>query len=123
LSYSGHSTCLGQNIQKRLFLKRQNPLAPLPGAILIDFIISAGFDVAIAVPPDFGAYIGAGFFGALVMTNDDVEYVAREMVGRFGAEAVDVARELAKGAEERQRASAQTWRDIAGAVERLWPNP
>jgi hypothetical protein len=57
------------------------------------------------------------------MTDDDVEYVAREMVGRFGAEAVDVARDLAKSAEERRRASAQTWRDIAGAVERLWPNP
>ena len=57
------------------------------------------------------------------MTDDDVEYVAREMVGRFGAEAVDVARDLAKSAEERQRISAQTWRDIAGAVERLWPNP
>jgi len=58
-----------------------------------------------------------------MMTDDDVEYVAREMVGRFGAEAVDVARELAKSAEQRQRASAQTWRDIAGAVERLWPDP
>ena len=57
------------------------------------------------------------------MTHDDVEYVAREMVGRFGAEAVDVARDLAKSAEERQRASAQTWRDIAGAIERLWPHP
>jgi len=57
------------------------------------------------------------------MTDDDVEYVAREMVGRFGAEAVDVARELAKSAEQRQRASAQTWLDIAGAVERLWPDP
>ena len=55
------------------------------------------------------------------MTDDDVEYVAREMVGRFGAEAVDVARELANSAEQRQRASARTWRDIAGAVERLWP--
>ena len=57
------------------------------------------------------------------MTDDDVEYVAREMVGRFGAEAVDVARELARSAEQRQRASARTWRDIAGAVERLWPDP
>ena len=57
------------------------------------------------------------------MTDNDVEYVAREMVGRFGAEAVDVARELAKSAEQRQRASAQTWLDIAGAVERLWPDP
>jgi len=59
----------------------------------------------------------------MVMTHDDVEYVAREMVGRFGAEAVHVARDLAKSAEERQRASAQTWRDIAGAIERLWPHP
>ena len=58
-----------------------------------------------------------------MITDDDVEYVAREMVGRFGAEAVDVARELAKSAQQRQRASAQTWRDIAGAVERLWPDP
>ena len=65
LSHSGHNACLGQNSQKRLFLKPQNPLAHLPGAILLDFIISAGFDVAIAVPPDFGAYKGAGFFGAL----------------------------------------------------------
>ena len=123
MSDSGHSACLGQNAQKRLFLKPQKPLAHLPGAILIDFIIPAGFDVAVAVPPDFGACEGAGFFGAPVMTDDDVEYVAREMVGRFGAEAVDVARELARSAEQRQRASAQTWRDIAGAVERLWPDP
>jgi len=57
------------------------------------------------------------------MTHDDVEYVAREMVGRFGAEAVHVACDLAKSAGERQRASAQTWRDIAGAIERLWPHP
>jgi hypothetical protein len=49
---------------------------------------------------------------------DDVEYVALEMIGRFGAEAAQVARELARSAEEQQRASAQTWRGIADAIER-----
>ena len=54
--------------------------------------------------------------------DDDVERVALEMVGRFGAEAAHVAHELAKSAEGRRRDTAPAWRDIADAIERLWPN-
>jgi hypothetical protein len=39
---------------------------------------------------------------------DDIECVALEMVERFGAKAAQVALELARSAEEQQRASAQT---------------
>jgi hypothetical protein len=53
----------------------------------------------------------------------DVERLALEMVVRFGGGAARVARGLAKGAEEQQRASAQAWRDIADAVERLLTKP
>jgi hypothetical protein len=49
---------------------------------------------------------------------DDVEGVALEMIERFGAKAAHVARELAGNAEEQKRNSAQTWRDIADAIER-----
>ena len=54
--------------------------------------------------------------------DDDVERVALEMVGRFGAETSHVTRELAKSAEGRRRYTAQAWHDIADAIERLWPN-
>jgi hypothetical protein len=49
---------------------------------------------------------------------DEIEGVALEMIERFGAKAAHVARELAQSTEERQRNSAQTWRDIANAIER-----
>jgi hypothetical protein len=49
----------------------------------------------------------------------EVERLALEMVVRFGGGAARVARGLAESAEEQQRASAQAWRDIADAVERL----
>ena len=54
--------------------------------------------------------------------DEDVERVALEMVGRFGAEAAHVARELAERAARRRRDTAPAWRDIAEAIERLWPN-
>jgi hypothetical protein len=49
---------------------------------------------------------------------DDVEGVALEIIERFGAEAAQVARGLAESTDEHQRASAETWRAIAGAIER-----
>jgi hypothetical protein len=53
------------------------------------------------------------------MTDDDeIECVAVEMIERFGAEAAHVARGLAARAESCRRASAQTWREIADAIER-----
>ena len=54
--------------------------------------------------------------------DEDVERVALEMVGRFGAEAAHVARELAERAAGRRRDTAPAWRDIADAIERVWPN-
>jgi hypothetical protein len=50
---------------------------------------------------------------------DDVERLALEMVVRFGTGAARVARGLARSAEEQQRNTAQAWRDIADAIERL----
>ena len=44
------------------------------------------------------------------MTDDDVEYVAREMVGRFGAEAV---RCRPRTCQERRAASARLGSDLA----------
>ena len=55
---------------------------------------------------------------------DDVESVALEMVERFGAGAVGFVREQAEIAEGLpDKFSAETWRDIADAIERLWPKP
>jgi hypothetical protein len=59
------------------------------------------------------------------MTNhaDGLEHVAREMIGRFGDAAVDLARELAETAEEHRGRSAQAWHDITDAVDRISLNP
>jgi Mg2+ and Co2+ transporter CorA len=51
--------------------------------------------------------------------SDDIEHVALEMIKRFGDEAAAIARDLAERAEERQRDTAQAWRDIADEVERV----
>jgi hypothetical protein len=53
----------------------------------------------------------------------DNEGVALEMIGRFGTEAAQVARELAERAEELQRDTAQAWRDIVDAIEQLTMKP
>ena len=50
---------------------------------------------------------------------DDIEQAARDMIARFGDAAVYLARELAETAEERRSQSAQTWHDIADAIDRL----
>jgi hypothetical protein len=58
-----------------------------------------------------------------VEVGDYIERLALEMVVRFGGGATRVTRGLAESAEEQRRASAQTWRDIADAVERLLTKP
>jgi hypothetical protein len=50
---------------------------------------------------------------------EDIERLALELVVRFGGGAARVARGLAEAAEEQRRVSAQAWRSIADAVERL----
>jgi hypothetical protein len=50
--------------------------------------------------------------------DDDIECAVLQMVARFGADAAEIARGLARSAAERQRPSAQTWRRIANAIER-----
>jgi hypothetical protein len=57
------------------------------------------------------------------MTNDPdgIKPAALEMIKRFGDAAAYVAREMAEIANERHGdiLSAETWRDIADAIERL----
>ena len=57
--------------------------------------------------------------------SDIVERTAVDMIRRFRSTAAHIARELAEIAEEGQhdQPSAATWRDIADAIERLWPKP
>jgi len=51
---------------------------------------------------------------------DLVEHVARDFIERYGTGAAEVLREHAERCEaDRDRASAQTWLDIADAAERL----
>ena len=59
------------------------------------------------------------------MTNDSdyVERTALEMIGQFGAGAAHIARKLAEASDEVQDdmlPSAETWRDIADAIERTF---
>jgi hypothetical protein len=56
---------------------------------------------------------------------DIIEHTAVELIKRFRSAAADIARELAEIVEEDQHArpSAETWRDVAYTVERLWPKP
>ena len=57
--------------------------------------------------------------------DDDVERGALEMIKRFGDGAVQTARELAERSDKRPcgMRSAETWRDIADAIDRLSPKP
>jgi hypothetical protein len=54
-----------------------------------------------------------------------IERVAREIIERFGDGAVHVARKLAEVSDEVQDemlTSAETWREITDAIERLLSN-
>lgn len=54
-----------------------------------------------------------------------IERTAVELIKLFRSGAVQIALDLAKIAEERHhdQPSAETWRNVAHAVERLWPRP
>jgi hypothetical protein len=51
----------------------------------------------------------------------DVELVALELIERFGAEAMHIARELAEVAASVP--DAEAWRNVAAAIERLYRKP
>jgi hypothetical protein len=55
--------------------------------------------------------------------SDFIERTAVEMIKRFRSGAAQIARGLAEIAEEGHNGhtSAETWHDIANAIERLWP--
>ena len=57
--------------------------------------------------------------------DDDVERGAQELIKRFGDRAAQTARELAEIAEAHFRGllTAETWRDIGDAIERLSVKP
>jgi hypothetical protein len=54
-----------------------------------------------------------------------VERTAVELIKLYRSDAANIARDLAGIAEEchHDRPSAETWSDIADAIERLWPKP
>jgi hypothetical protein len=56
---------------------------------------------------------------------ETIERTAVEMIKRFRSAAAHIARELAEIADDNQndRPSAETWRNVADMVERLWPKP
>jgi hypothetical protein len=57
------------------------------------------------------------------MGNDDIERDALDMIDRFGNAATRLARVRAKIAADQidNQRLAQTWRDVADAIERLCP--
>jgi hypothetical protein len=59
------------------------------------------------------------------MRNDDIERDARDMIDRFGDVATHLARVRAKIAGDQidNQRLAQTWRDVADAIDRLCPEP
>jgi len=56
---------------------------------------------------------------------DDIERTALELIKLYRSGAAQIARDLAEIADARHhdQPSAETWRDIADAIERLWPKP
>ena len=52
---------------------------------------------------------------------DDIEGVALELIERFGATAVHIAREQAEAAAS--VSDAEAWRNVADAIERLLTKP
>jgi hypothetical protein len=59
------------------------------------------------------------------MGHEDIERTALELIKLYRSGAARIVRELAEIAEEEQhdQPSAETWRDIADTIERLWPKP
>jgi hypothetical protein len=59
------------------------------------------------------------------MGNDDIERAALDMIQQYGDAAAHIARVRAEIAEKHigKQHLAQTWCDIADAIERLWPKP
>jgi hypothetical protein len=56
--------------------------------------------------------------------SNDIEWIALEMIKRFGDGAARIARELAEIADVRtDLSSAEKWSNIARAIERLQPKP
>jgi hypothetical protein len=55
----------------------------------------------------------------------DIERTPLELIRLYRSGAAQIARDLAEIAAEGQndRPSAETWRDIADAIDRLWPKP
>jgi len=56
---------------------------------------------------------------------DDIERTALELIKLYRSGAGQIARGLAEIADARHcdQPSAETWRSIAEAIERLWPKP
>jgi hypothetical protein len=59
------------------------------------------------------------------MSGDDIERTAVELIKLYRSDAAQIVRDLAEMAEQAQHGqpAAATWRDIAKAIERLWPKP
>jgi hypothetical protein len=57
------------------------------------------------------------------MSGDDIDRTAVELIKLYRSGTAQIARDLAAIAAEcdHDRPSAETWRDIAAAIERLWP--
>ena len=64
-------------------------------------------------------------YNAAMDDGDIIERTPVEMIKRFRSGAAHIARELAEIADENQHdpSSAETWRNVADMVERLWPKP
>jgi hypothetical protein len=56
-------------------------------------------------------------------TRETIERTALELIKLYRSGAAQIARDLAEIAEERQhdQPSAETWREIADAIEQMWP--
>lgn len=60
----------------------------------------------------------------LSVSGQDLDRIARQMIGRFDEAAAWIAHELAEIADAlSDMLSAEKWRDIAGAIEQLQPDP
>jgi hypothetical protein len=59
------------------------------------------------------------------MSGDDIERTALELIKLYRSGAAQIARDLAEigAARHHDQPSAETWRSIAEAIERLWPKP
>ena len=59
------------------------------------------------------------------MSGDDIERTALELIKLYRSGAAQIARDLAEiaAAHHYEQPSAETWRSITEAIERLWPKP